>query len=164
MEKKQQSIWIANYAGILAILCSFVIGSLVLVNVGVHVYKNIVENNAENFSLRASLSYVATKVRQCDKADSISITEEEGVPILVLREELQSGTYRTMIYCYKGKLRELFQEEGMEYKLADGLEVTDLTEFQVKHLKNNRLQFVANNGEEQENLVLSLRSTQKSLQ
>lgn len=164
MEKKQQSIWIANYAGILAILCSFVIGSLVLVNVGVHVYKNIVENNAENFSLRASLSYVATKVRQCDRTDSISIIEEEGIPILVLWEELQSGTYRTMIYCYKGKLRELFQEEGMEYKLADGLEVTDLTEFQVKNMKNNRLQFVANNGEEQENLVLSLRSTQKSLQ
>ena len=164
MEKKQPGTWIANYAGILAILCSYVIGSLVLVNVGVHVYKNIVENNAENFSLRASLSYVATKVRQCDRSDSISITEEEGVPILVLREELQSGTYRTMIYCYKGKLRELFQEEGMEYKLADGLEVTDLTKFQVNSIEDNRLQFVAGNGEEEENLVLSLRSTQRSLE
>lgn len=164
MEKKQRSTWIANYAGILAILCSFVIGSLVLVNVGIHVYKNIVENNAKNFSLRASLAYVATKVRQCDRNDCIFITEEEGVPILVIKEELQSGTYRTMIYCYKGKLRELFQEEGMEYKLADGLEVTDLTEFRVSNLEGRRLQFVAvNQEEEEENLVLSLRCMQKSL-
>lgn len=163
MEKKQQSTWIANYAGILAILCSFVIGSLVLVNVGVHVYKNIVENNAENFSLRASLAYVATKVRQCDRIDSISVQEEDGVPILVLWEELESGTYRTMIYCYKGKLRELFQEKGMEYKLADGLEVTNLTDFQVKSLGNSRLQFVAGNGQEEESLILSLRSTQSML-
>ena len=69
-----------------------------------------------------------------------------------------------MIYCYKGKLRELFQEEGMEYKLADGLEVTDLTKFQVNSIEDNRLQFVAGNGEEEENLVLSLRSTQRSLE
>ena len=162
MKKKQQSTWIAGYAGVLAIICSFVIGSLVLVNVGVHVYKNVVENNEENFSLRASLSYVATKVRQCDKADSISVIEKEGVPVLVLREELESGTYRTMIYCYKGKLRELFQEEGMEYKLEDGLEVTDLKYFQVSAVSKNRLQFVAGNGEEEEKLVLSLRSVQQA--
>lgn len=160
MEKKQRSTWIANYAGILAILCSFVIGSLVLVNVGVHVYKKVVENNAENFSLRASLAYVATKVRQNDRMDSVYVTEEEGVPILVLKEELESGTYRTMIYCYKGKLRELFQEESMEYKLADGLEVTDLAKFEVSSLSGNRLQFVAGNGEEEETLELSLRSAQ----
>lgn len=164
MEKKQRSTWIANYAGILAILCSFVIGSLVLVNVGVHVYKKVVENNAENFSLRASLAYVATKVRQNDRVDNVSVMEEEGVPILVLKEELESGTYRTMIYCYKGKLRELFQEESMEYKLADGLEVTDLAKFDVSNLSGDRLQFIAGNGEEEERLVLSLRSTQKSLE
>lgn len=156
--RRQRSTWIVSYAGILALLCSFIIGSLVLVNVGVHVYKNVVENNAKNFKLRASLSYVATKVRQNDGADSISVKEENGVPILVLSEEADGEKYRTMIYCYKGALRELFQEESMEYKLEDGLEVMELSDFTVSQLAENKLQLTVENNGEQESLVLGLRS------
>ena len=142
----------------LAILCTFVIGSLVLINIGVHVYKNIVENNGENFHLRASLSYVATKVRQCDQKDCISVIEQEGIPILVLKENLKSGTYRTMIYCYEGKLRELFQEESMEYKLADGLEVMELNAFGIEQVSDDKLKFTSFDGEESQSLTMFLRS------
>lgn len=158
MKKRQKSTWIVNYAGTMAILCCMIIGALVLLNVGTRVYKNIVENNAENFSLRASLSYVATKVRQCDEAGQILVKEENGVPMLVLKEKLDSGNYQTMIYCYKGMLRELFQEDGMEYKLEDGLEITKLKELQVECLRDNCIHFVAVDQEEKEELVLALRS------
>ena len=57
MKKREKSGWVISYGGVLAILCAFVIGALVLINVGVHVYKGIVENNGENFHLRASLSF-----------------------------------------------------------------------------------------------------------
>lgn len=156
--KRQRSTWIVDYAGILALLCSFVIGSLVLMNVGVHVYKNIVENNAQNFKLRASLSYVATKVRQNDGKDSVYVKEENGVPILVLTEETDGERYRTMIYCYKGALRELFQEESMEYKLEDGLEVMELSGFMVSQPSDKKLELTVENNKEKEQLVLNLRS------
>ena len=159
--KKQQSHWIINYVGILSLLCSFMIGSLVLINVGVHVYKNIVEHNVENFRLRASLSYVATKVRQYDVKDGVSVEEHEGVPVLVLRETKESGTYRTMIYCYDGNLMELFQEESMEFQLKDGLEVMPISQFDVRQITPKQLQFEVVNGEERQTLDLSLRSVCK---
>ena len=142
---KRRNAWIANYASMLALLCVFIIGSLALMNVGVHVYKNIVENNAENFRLRASLSYMATKVRQYDAVDTISVQEEEGVPMLVFQEELEGATYLTKIYCYDGNMMELFQEEGLEHDL------------QIEQ-QGNQILLTAMDGGKKESLTLSLRS------
>lgn len=154
---KRRNRWIANYACILALLCLFIIGSLVLMNVGVHVYKNIVEHNAENFRLRTSLSYVTTKVRQFDQNGRIEVKEEDGVPMLCLKEELDSGSFTTMIYCYKGNLMELFHEDGLEYKLADGFEIMELDGFDVERT-GNRLLLTSKEGDENQSLVLGLKS------
>ena len=159
--QRKKSTWIVNYAGFLALICSFVIGSLVLINVGVHVYKNIVENNAENFRLRSSLSYVATKIRTCDGKNQISVREEEGIPVLVLKESKETGEYQTMIYCYDGMLCELYQEVGMEYKLADGLEIMELSDFQIEELNEKSMRFTVEHQGNTESLVMSLRSTQQ---
>lgn len=154
---KRRNTWIANYACMLALLCTFIIGSLVLMNVGVHVYKNIVENNAQNFRLRASLSYVATKVRQYDMADTISVREEDGVPMLVFQEELEGSKYLTRIYCYDGNMMELFQEEGLEHDLKDGFEIMELDNLQIQK-QGNQILLTAMDDGEKESLTLSLRS------
>ena len=154
---KRRNAWIANYAGMLSLLCMFIVGSLALTSVGVYVYKNIVENNAQNYQLRVSLSYVATKVHQYDTSGQISVEEENGIPILVLRESLDSGNYRTMIYCYKGKMRELFQEEGLSYSLEDGMEVMELDQLKLKQDGKQIFVKAIENGE-QEQLVLNIRS------
>lgn len=154
---KRRNTWIANYASILALLCIFIIGSLVLMNVGVHVYKNIVENNAQNFRLRASLSYVATKVRQYDTADTVFVREEDGIPMLVFAEELEGATYLTRIYCYDGNMMELFQEEGLEHDLNDGFEIMELDDLQIEQ-QENQILLTAMDGGEKESLTLSLRS------
>ena len=133
------------------------VGSLALTSVGVYVYKNIVENNAQNYQLRVSLSYVATKVHQYDTSGQISVEEENGIPILVLRESLDSGNYRTMLYCYKGKMRELFQEEGLSYSLEDGMEVMELDQLKLKQDGKQIFVKAIENGE-QEQLVLNIRS------
>ena len=154
---KRRNAWIANYASMLALLCVFIIGSLALMNVGVHVYKNIVENNAENFRLRASLSYMATKVRQYDAVDTISVQEEEGVPMLVFQEELEGATYLTKIYCYDGNMMELFQEEGLEHDLNDGFEIMELDDLHIEQ-QGNQILLTAMDGGKKESLTLSLRS------
>lgn len=154
---KRRNTWIASYASILALLCIFIIGSLVLMNVGIHVYKNIVENNVENFRLRASLSYVATKVRQYDTEDGILVQEEDGVPMLVFQEQLEGATYLTRIYCYDGNMMELFQEEGLEHDLKDGFEIMELEDLQIEQ-RENQILLTAMDGGEKESLTLSLRS------
>ena len=156
---KKRNNWIINYMAILSLLCIFIIGSLILMKVGVHVYKNIVESNGENFRLRSSLSYVATKVRQHDMTDAISVEEKDGIQMLVLKEQIDGVEYETRIYSYDGALRELFQEKGMEYKPADGLQIMEIMDFQVEKDKNH-LSFTAIDQEEQENLRMTLKSEQ----
>lgn len=155
--KKKHHTWIVNYMAMLSLLAIFAVGSLVLMNVGVHVYKNIVENNGENFRLRASLSYAATKVRQYDREGAISVVKEGDTPVLVLKEEIEGVPYCTMLYAYKGSLRELFQEEGWKHELEDGLEIMDLQDFQIAK-EGKTLSFTAVEGEEEETLQLYLRS------
>lgn len=159
MNLKKRNSWMINYMAILSLLCIFIVGSLILMNVGVHVYKNIVESNGQNFRLRSSLSYVATKVRQYDKTDAICVEEKDGIQMLVLKEQIDGVEYETRIYSYDGALRELFQEKGMEYKPADGLEIMEIMDFQVEKDKNHLL-FTAIDQNEQENLQITLKSEQ----
>lgn len=143
MEKKHSKSWIIHIICILAILGIFAISSLLLVNVGVQVYKNIVLNNTENFKLRTSLSFVATKIRQFDEKDAITVEERQGTPVLVLKEEVDGIVYHTMIYFYEGKLCELYQEEGAEQELSYGQEVTEINEFIIEQPKDNLVKLTA---------------------
>ena len=154
---RRRNTWIANYACILSLLCVFIIGALVMMNVGVHVYKNTIENNAENFRLRASLSYVATKVRQYDTVDSVQVQEEEGIPVLILKETLDTGIYETRIYCYGGRMMELFQEQNLEHHLEDGIEVMELEELSME-MQGKSISLIAKDGEQKEEITLSLRA------
>ena len=85
MKRREQKLWMINFISVLAILGVFAIGSLVLCNVGVRVYKNIVVNSNENFKQRTSLLYIATKLRHYDQTDSISMREIECINVLVLQ-------------------------------------------------------------------------------
>lgn len=154
---RRRNTWIANYACILSLLCVFIIGALVMMNVGVHVYKNTIENNAENFRLRASLSYVATKVRQYDTVDSVQVQEEEGIPVLILKETLDTGIYETRIYCYEGRMMELFQEQNLEHHLEDGIEVMELEELSME-MQGKSISLIAKDGEQKEEITMSLRA------
>lgn len=158
MKKQRQRIWIVHFISMLAILGSFAIGSLVLANVGIRVYKNIVVNNAKNFQLRTSLSFIATKVRQYEEIGKISVLEKEGTSMLVLQEAGEPA-YHTMIYYHDGQLKELLQEEGLEYKLQDGFCVTELAGLEIQQPANNMLQFTVQNQDgETETLVMNLRT------
>lgn len=160
MKKEREKIWIVNFMSILAILGVFAIGSLLLINMGIHVYKNIVLSNEENFRLRTSLSFVVTKIRQCDEAGKVSVEEKDGTSVLVLEEEYDT-TYRTMLYYYNGELKELFQEKELTADLKDGITVTEIEGFQVKQISDRMLELTVNgNDGASECLVISLKSIQ----
>lgn len=156
---KRKDMWIANYFSMLSLLCIFLLGALILANVGVQVYKNIVEGNSENFRLRTSLSYVSTKVHQHDTIGGIAVQEKDGVPMLILKEDMGGSVYDTMVYCYEGSMRELLIEDGLEYKLEDGTEITKLDELQIVK-EQDLLQVTAVYQGQEEQVSLYLRSMQ----
>lgn len=129
MQKQKEKGWIVSFLCSIILLGIFAIGALLLLNVGVRVYKNIVMNNAENYKLRTSLSYVATKLRQTDAQGSVGIEEREELPVLCLREMDGELEMETLIYFYQGGLREIYQMAGAGFMPDSGEVIVELADF-----------------------------------
>ena len=103
----------------------FVLCALFTVLIGGKVYENINSRNEENYSGQVVLNYVANKVRQGDRADSITVREMEGTSVLELSQELNDRRYVTWIYYQDGSVRELFTNVDSGLGLKDGLEIME---------------------------------------
>ena len=155
MEGQKQKSWIVSFLSTMLIFAMFAISALILINVGMQVYKNVVLANNENFKLRTSLAYIATKVRQNDVEGMVSVREENGVRMLVLSEEIGGERYNTCIYYYNGFLCELIQKEGFEVNFDFGFQTVEVDDFQVEELDNGGIRLVAqNNAGDKEELLL----------
>lgn len=155
--KKQGNI--AGTLGTLIVIAVFSVLSLVLVNVGVRVYSNVVVANNNNFELRTSLLYIATKVRQCDQAGMVDVREIDGNNALVLTEELDGDTYETLIYYMDGAVYELTKLAGTEADLRTGFETIEIDGFTIEAPEAGLLRLTATNAAgTSEQLLLSLRS------
>ncbi len=110
----------------------FAVCSLALVAVGVMEYKNIAVTTMETYKLRTSLSYVATKIRQCDCENCIEIKDVNGTKMLLLYEDVGNERYETAIYWHDGVLREYYHEKGAEFLPQNGFEVVDVNGFDLE--------------------------------
>ena len=162
MEQNKRKSFFVNFLCTIGILGAFAIASLVLANVGVRVYKNIVLENSNNFKLRTSLSYVATKVRQADAEGMVYIDRREDTDVLVMEEDIEGVPYERLIYYFKGKLYEVFHEKGGEFYLGDtayGYTIMEIDDFNMTNQGDSGLRLTAVNGSgEEESLVLHLRT------
>lgn len=145
MEGRRSRGWIINLICIISILGVFAVSGLMLVNVGVRVYKDISLSNLENFKLRTSLSFVETRLRQSDIKGGISLGDKDGVPVLILDETADGIEYETLIYFCKGILYEIYQEKGLEYGLNDGQEITAIAGFHMEMEEQGLLRCTAVN-------------------
>ena len=159
MGNKERKSMIVNYISMILILGIFAISCLFLINIGLQVYKKVVVSNNENYELRTSLSYIATKVRQTDTLGRTYIEMKEDVPVLVLGEEVDGNVYETLIYHYNGNLCELYREEKMEYELDYGIEVMEVHGFDFEVTDDGFIKLMATNkAGDREELLLTLRT------
>lgn len=158
MNQADKKSWWVSFISTTVILGAFAIAALVLSNIGIQVYKNVVLANDENFELRTSLNYVATKVRQKDTADSVRMEDKEGTKVLVLDYESNGSINETLIYFYDGYLREHITEAGADYSLDFGFEMIEISDFNM-YIEGNCLYMTAENSVgDREKMILSLRS------
>ncbi|MCI8360053.1 MAG: DUF4860 domain-containing protein [Clostridiales bacterium] len=106
----------------------FTLVSLLLVLIGAQIYRGIVQRTEDRSNVRASLSYVANKVRSSPEA---SLENREGTAVLVLSEQQEGQRIETLIYCYEGKLRELYQLEGKAFIPENGEELAAVSGFSI---------------------------------
>ncbi len=142
----------------LSILVLFAIMSLVLINVGVRVYKNVVLANNSNFELRTSLSFLATRVRQGDSAGLVDVRDFAGKDALYLSEDFDGDFYDTIIYHEDGKVYELSMMRGHEVDSDAAFEIMEIDELTISKSGDVITLTARNAGGETEVLNITLRS------
>lgn len=126
---------------VLALFCVFAASALLVVLIGANVYRSTVRSMDRNFNLQTTLSYVAAKVQQNDRAGAVSVVEFEGTPALRLTETIDGQAYETMVYAYEGTLRELFTRRGSGAGPAEGTVLTEISDFTVEEAGDGLFRF-----------------------
>ena len=145
-EEQGKKAFMAGLISMVFLLGIFAVASLFLINIGVQVYKNVVIANNDNFELRTSLSYLATRVRQADQTGMVEIREEDGIKILVLGEENEDGEFETCLYFWDGFLYEHFMEKGGYFEPGYGMETFEVESLIMEQKASGQLYFRATGG------------------
>ena len=157
-QQKQQNGQTMNLLFTMLLFLVFVLCALFTVLIGGKVYENINSRIEENYSGQVVLIYVANKVRQGDRADSVTVREIEGVPVLELSQQINGSSYITWIYYRDGAVCELFSDPADGLGLEDGLKILECEGFDVGQSEDKRIIHIATEGEGSGSLSLALRS------
>lgn len=121
----------------LVLFGAFAVCVLSVLLLGAKVYRGVTERDQESYDRRTCLQYVATRLRQADRAGAVTVEDFGGVDCLCFAEDYDGETYLTRVYAYEGTLRELFsardallepdagepvlEVEELSFDLEDGL-------------------------------------------
>lgn len=123
---KKQSIQ-HHMDGLAALLLFGVFAACVLsvLLTGAGAYRRLTQRDQDAFSRRTCVQYLATRVRQADSRDSVSVDPDfGGVPALVLED---GYGFATWVYCYDGQLMELYAAVDSGMSPGDGAAMMPLS-------------------------------------
>lgn len=127
-----------NSLAILCILGLFTLLSLLVIVLGAGFYQRITARVTATDELRASLNYVANKVRFADSART-TLQEEDGIPVISLQQE----GYTDYVYYYKGNVMELSVMDSMVFLPDSGDILISIPSFSMERTSGNLLVFRA---------------------
>lgn len=147
--------------GLLALLLFGVFAACVLsvLLMGADAYQRLTERDRASYDRRTAAQYIATRVRQADRAGGVTAGTFGGTDALELWETAEGGTYVTRVYCYDGWLRELFTDASGDFSPEDGEKVLEADALTVTLSSSGLLtaEITAADGTVQQ-VVLTLRS------
>lgn len=151
---------LVNAGSTIVLVAMFAIAALVLLSAGMQVYQKVMLASNENFELRTSLSYVATKIRQNDAIGMVEVRNVGGTDALVIHEDYDGDIYDTVIYFKDGSLMELMQAQGEEPDLDFGFETLEIDSFDISQTGNAITITAGNASGDTESMTVYLRSVQ----
>lgn len=99
--------------------------TLLVLLTGTGAYKRLTKRGQEAYERRTVPLYIATKVRQADCEGAVSLEEQNGIDVLLLKEQIDGTGYVTRIYCYEGFVRELFSAETVAFDPGAGERIAE---------------------------------------
>lgn len=132
----------------------FAVCVLAVLLTGADAYRRLTDRDQSAYALRTCAQYVATRVRQADSLDAVTVEDFGGTQALVFAE----GDFVTRVYCYDGWLMELYSETGTELGPEAGEKIIEAGGLAL-HLEAGLLEAAVTGADgRQARLLLSLRS------
>lgn len=116
----------------------FLLCTIFTILIGSRVYQNIRERDYTSFRTDTALAYITNKVRQSDRADAVSVREENGCQVLVLTSDYDGTAFETWIYQMDGALWELFSQKdsGLDVYAGQMIMECDPISFTIEETEN----------------------------
>lgn len=123
-----------------ALFAMFLLLALLIVVIGVDVYRSVVSVGDSVGGVRTSLGYVAGKVRSDAATQEVRLEEVEGKQALVLTEVYDGTPYETIIFHRDGALYEVYMNaEENEFDPEFGDRLTEIEQFEFAWAGDNLL-------------------------
>ena len=111
-----------DYRKIMDLLALLVFGAFALsvalvLLLGARVYQNLTERSERIEAHRVAARYLTTRFHQ---SPEVWVEDFGGVQALSSREEINGRAYLTRVYCYEGRIRELYSGEKAPVAPGDG--------------------------------------------
>lgn len=117
---------------VLLLFLVFTSSALAVILLGAKVYQNTASRMESNYTVRTALAYVTEKIRHADESGAISPGELDGLPALILSQEIEGTSYRTYLYFQDGALKELLTEASREVTPEQGTAIVSLAGFSIE--------------------------------
>ena len=117
---------------VLLLFLVFTSSALAVILLGAKVYQNTASRMGNNYTVRTALAYVTEKIRHADESGAISPGELDGLPALILSQEIEGTSYRTYLYFQDGALKELLTEASREVTPEQGTAIVSLAGFSIE--------------------------------
>lgn len=134
---------------VMGLLMLFSIAIFILAAASSNTYQQLIDEKETDTELRIATSYVLTKLKQNDEAETIQVVKrlDLGDSALMISETLLETAYETWIYWSNGALREAtILKNG---KLEDDLSfvIAYIDGFEVALEPNGKMQFKISKGD-----------------
>jgi hypothetical protein len=143
---------------ILLLFLMITIMSLMIILMGKDIYSSINNDRAINYEKRVSLSYVANKIRQSDRENSIEVRSLGDSKAVVIKDLYDDQVYETWIYHFDNAIYEMFTDEGVEFTPDDGMKVMEIESFNIEEMRPDLYKFTASSNNESTELIISIYS------
>lgn len=119
-------------AAVIALCGLFAVLAMGLALLSSGVYRAAAAQSDQNYTRRTALSYLINQVRRADEAGGVTVGTFGDSDALALTERIEGADYVTILYCYDGALRELYQEAGTGLLPQDGIPMLELQSLEVQ--------------------------------
>ena len=141
----------------LLLLGIFAVGILSVLLSGAGAYRRLTQRDQAAYESRTCVQYLATKIRQNPRPDTLALTEFGAGESLLFTQDVRGEEYWVRIYCHDGWLMELFTAAEEGFAPEDGEKIMPIQSLSLQREDDLlRAEVVDANGVEH-TLVLALR-------